>query len=251
MANILFKKSYLHKNLKETEYRSLWNSHGIFTTMRVIGKPFKILFFKEHVRNFNKSLKDYKINNKYTKKTIHRLIRFHLNKKKKYNHLLRIASNNKIISISLRKKVKTKLNFKIKFVNYKRTKPEYKNLKYKKILKILSKLDTTKFDIALYKNKKILETGTSNFLFVKNNKILSPDKDCYKGTTIKFFSKKFKINYTNIFLNNLNDYDEILIIGSGKGVVSVSSIEKNLWRRKSTKLFNKLLKIYKSEVKNN
>jgi branched-subunit amino acid aminotransferase/4-amino-4-deoxychorismate lyase len=83
MANILFKKSYLHKNLKKTEYRSLWNSHGIFTTMRVIGKPFKILFFKEHVRNFNKSLKDYKINNKYTKKTIHRLIRFHLNKKKK------------------------------------------------------------------------------------------------------------------------------------------------------------------------
>ena len=53
------------------------------------------------------------------------------------------------------------------------------------------------------------------------------------------------------FLNNLNDYDEILIVGSGKGVVSVSSIEKNLWRRKSTKLFNKLVKIYKSEVKNN
>ena len=144
-----------------------------------------------------------------------------------------------------------KSNFKLKLVNYKRIDAKYKNLKYKKILKILSKLDTTKFDIALYKNKKILETGTSNFLFVKNNKILSPDKDCYKGTTIKFFSKKFKINYTNIFLNNLNDYDEILIIGSGKGVVSVSSIEKNSWRRKSTKLFNKLVKIYKSEVKNN
>ena len=51
------------------------------------------------------------------------------------------------------------------------------------------------------------------------------------------------------FVENLNDYDEILIVGSGKGVVSVSSIEKNLWRRKSTKLFNKLVKIYKSEVK--
>jgi len=90
MANILFKKSYLHKTLKETEYRSLWHSHGIFTTMRVVGKPFKILFFKEHIKNFNKSLKDYKINNKNTKKTVIRLIKSNLNKKKKYNNLLKI-----------------------------------------------------------------------------------------------------------------------------------------------------------------
>jgi len=164
--------------------------------------------------------------------------------------LLRVASNNKIISISLRKRPKPKSNFKLKLVNYKRVDAKYKNLKYKKILKILNKLDTTKFDIALYKNKKILETGTSNFLFVKNNKLFSPDKDCYKGTTIKFFTKKIKINYTNIYLNNLNEYDEILIIGSGKGVVSVSAIERNSWKRKSLKLFNKLAKIYKSEIKN-
>ena len=112
-------------------------------------------------------------------------------------------------------------------------------------------MDTTKSDIALYKNKKLLETGTSNLLFVKDNKIFSPNKNCYKGTTIKFFNKKIKINYTNIFLNNLNSFKEIIIVGSGKGVVSVSSIEKNLWRRKSMKLFNKITKMYKSEIKNN
>jgi len=30
-------------------------------------------------------------------------------------------------------------------------------------------MDTTKSDIALYKNKKILESGTSNILFIKKN----------------------------------------------------------------------------------
>jgi branched-subunit amino acid aminotransferase/4-amino-4-deoxychorismate lyase len=251
MVTLLLKKSYRHKDLKEIKFNDLWNAYGVFTTMRVIGKSAKILFYKAHVDNLISSLKIYKIYKKNLKKNIIKLIKSNLKKNKNYDHLLRVASNNKIISISLRKRPIPKANFKLKLVNYKRIDAKYKNLKYKKILKILSKLDTTKFDIALYKNKKILETGTSNFLFVKNNKILSPDKDCYKGTTIKFFSKKFKINYTNIFLNNLNDYDEILIVGSGKGVVSVSSIEKNLWRRKSTKLFNKLVKIYKSEVKNN
>ena len=251
MVTLLLKKSYRHKDLKEIKFNDLWNAYGVFTTMRVIGKSAKILFYKAHVDNLISSLKIYKIYKKNLKKNIIKLIKSNLKKNKNYDHLLRVASNNKIISISLRKRLIPKSNFTLKLVNYKRINAKYKNLKYKKILKILSKLDTTKFDIALYKNKKILETGTSNFLFVKNNKIFSPDKDCYKGTTIKFFSKKIKINYTNIFLNNLNDYNEILIIGSGKGVVSVSSIKKNLWKRKSLKLFNKLSKIYKSEIKNN
>ena len=249
MATLLLKKYYRHKDLKEIKFHDLWNSYGVFTTMRVIGKPAKILFFKEHIDNLFRSLKIYKINKKNINQNILNLIKLNLSKKKNYDHLFRVAANHKMISISLRKRLKPKSNFCLQLVNYIRIDPEYKNLKYKKILKILSKLDTTKFDIPLHKNKKILETGTSNFLFIKKNKILSPDKDCYKGTTIKFFTKKIKINYTNIYLNNLNDYDEILIVGSGKGVVSVSSIEKNLWRRKSMKLFNKLIKIYKSEIK--
>ena len=53
-------------------------------------------------------------------------------------------------------------------------------------------MDTTKSDIAIYKNKKILESGTSNLLFIKKNKIYSPINNFYKGTTLKFFTKKLK-----------------------------------------------------------
>ena len=51
MAILLLKKSYQHKDLKEIKFHDLWNSYGVFTTMRVIGKPAKILFFKEHIDN--------------------------------------------------------------------------------------------------------------------------------------------------------------------------------------------------------
>ena len=245
MVKYLLKKSYLHKNLKEIKFNDLWNSYGIFTTMRVIGKSTKILFYKAHINNLTRSLKIYKIYKKNLNKNISKLIRINLKKNKNYDHLLRVAINNKIISISLRKRLKPKKNFSLKMVNYKRVDAQHKNLKYKKILKILSKLDTAKIDIALCKNNKLLETGTSNILFVKENKIFSPDNDCYKGTTIKYFSKKIKINFTDIFLKNLNNYEEILIIGSGKGVVSVSSINRNIWKRKSLKIYKKLIKIYK------
>ena len=251
MVTLLLKKSYRHKDLKEIKFHDLWNSYGVFTTMRVIEKPAKIIFFKEHINNLIRSLKVYKINKKNIKQNILKLIKLNLNKNKKYDHLFRVAANNKMISISLRKRLKPKLNFSLKLIDYKRIEPEYKNLKYKKILNFLKKMDTTKSDIALYKNKKILESGTSNLLFIKKNKIYSPINNFYKGTTLKFFTKKLKkIKKRNIFIDSLESYDEIIIIGSGKGVVSVNSIEKPFWKRKSLKSYRILSKIYQQAVTN-
>jgi len=251
MATLLLKKSYRHKDLKEIKFHDLWNSYGVFTTMRIIGKPAKILFFKQHIDNLIRSLKIYRINKKNIKKNILDLIKLNINKNKKYDHLFRVALNNKMISISLRKRPKPKLNFTLKLVNYKRIDPKYKNLKYKKILNFLKKLDTTKSDIALYKDKKIFETGTSNLLFIRNNKIYSPIKNFYEGTTYKFFLKKLrKIKKKNISIDSLNIYDEIVVIGSGKGVVSVNRIEKTNWERKNLKNYRFLSKIYAKAVKN-
>ena len=251
MAILLLKKSYRHKDLKEIKFNDLWNSYGIFTTMRVIGKPAKILFFKEHIENLFRSLKIYKINKKNIRQNIFKLIKLNLSKKKKYDHLFRVAVNNKMISISLRKRLKPKSNFSLKLINYKRIDPEYKNLKYKKILSFLEKMDTTKSDIALYKNNKILESGTSNLLFIKKKKIYSPISNYYRGTTLKFFTKKLKnLKKINILTDSLNDYDEIIVIGSGKGVVSVDTIAKPYWKRKSLKYYRILLKIYQKAVTN-
>ena len=160
--------------------------------MRVLGKPPKILFFKNHIDNLFRSLKVYKINKINIKKNILNLVKLNINKNRNYDHLFRVAVNNKMISVSLRKRIKPKINFTLKLINYKRIDPEYKNLKYKKILSYLKKMDTSKSDIALYKDNKILETGTSNLLFIKKNKIYSPLNDFYKGTTLKFFFEKLK-----------------------------------------------------------
>ena len=51
MVTLLLKKSYLHKDLKEVKFKDLWNGYGIFTTMRVVGKSAKIVFYKSHLKN--------------------------------------------------------------------------------------------------------------------------------------------------------------------------------------------------------
>ena len=54
----------------------------------------------------------------------------------------------------------------------------------------------------------------------------------------------------NIFVDSLSAYDEIIVIGSGKGVVSVNSIEKPFWKRKSLKNYRILSMIYQKAVTN-
>jgi len=251
MVAYLLKKSYQLKDLKEVSFNDLWGDHGVFTTMWIFNKPPKILFFEQHIDNLIKSIKVYKISNVNLKKDILKIIKKNLNTKKNYNHLLRIALNKQTLSISLRKRIKPKLNFNLKLVNLKRDRPEYKNLKYKAILKHLTKLDNSKSDIGLCSNKRIYETGTSNLLFIKDNKVYSPINKFYKGITYNFFRKKIKkIINKDIFVNSIKQYDEIILIGSGKGVTSVKTINQINWKRKSLKFYKLCLKHYSAAIKN-
>ena len=250
MATYSLKKSYQLKNLRETTFKDLWGDHGVFTTMWIFGKPVKILFFENHIKNLIKSLKSYEISKKSLKKDIIKIINTNLSKDKKYNHLLRVALNKQVITLSLRKRIKPKIDFDLRLVNLKREKPKYKNLKYKKILSHLTKLDNSRSDIGLVVNNKILETGTSNLLFIKKQKIFSPIKDYYEGNTYKFFKSKVKkISKKNILIKELNDFEEIILIGSGKGVTSVKSIKEISWKRKSLNKFKEFSKYYRLAMK--
>ena len=248
MAKFLLKKSYQLKDLKEVPFKDLWGLRGVFTTMRLVGDNNKIVLKNNHMNNLIASAKKYKIRKKNLKKIL--ISKINQNLKKKYkDHLLRIALNNKTISISIRERLTPKKEFKLKVFNYKRIEPKYKNLFYKQILKRLSKFDTTKFDLVLCYKDTVLETGTSNLLFVKNGKFFSPKNNCYIGNTIKYLNKKIKINFKDIKIKDLNSFQEILLVGSGKSVTSVSSIDELNWKRKSFLYSRKVNKVYNNLIK--
>ena len=247
MAKFLLKKSYQLKDLKEIPFNDLWGAKGVFTTMRLVGNTNKIILKNNHLNNLISSSKKYKIRKKNLKKIL--LFLINKNLKKNYNnHLIRIALNKKSISISIRKRLNPQKKFSLKVFNYKRIEPKYKNLFYKQILKRLGNFDATKYDLALCYKNKILETGTSNLLFVKNGKFFSPKNNCYIGNTIKFLNKRIKINFEDIMIKNLNNYQEILLVGSGKGITSVDSIDELNWKSKSTIYSKKIDKVYKKLI---
>ena len=110
-------------------------------------------------------------------------------------------------------------------------------------------MDNSKSDIALVSNKRVLETGTSNLLFVKDQKFFTPKKGYYEGNTFRFFKTKIKkITKKDILLKEIHDYDEILLLGSGKGVTSVRTINEISWRRRNLNKYKDLSKHYDAVV---
>ena len=250
MANILFKKSYLHKTFDKVTYESLWNTKGVFTTIRLIGLPPKLLFLKDHLNNLNRSIKKMNIDFTLKSSTFENLLRNKIRMNVKYDHLLRLAVNNKKISITLRKRLKHAALLKGILVNYQRPNPSIKNLYYKKILGYLKKINSQSCEVILMNKRNILEGCTTNIICVKNKKLYLPKTKYYFGTTLQFIVRhtKRRIVKKNINVKDLDLFDEILLVGSGKGVMKLQNIPQVKWNSKSSIIFNELHDLYNSYI---
>ena len=250
MANILFKKSYLHKFLTPLPFDDLWGTKGVFTTIRVVGGPPKFILLDEHVMNLNISLKKFGINFILTHKQMNELIHNSIYDNISYDHLLRIAINSKKISISLRPRLQPNKFFMATIVNYERTNPMIKHLYYKKIISLLKNNNNSNNEVILTKNDIVLEGCTTNILCVRMKKIYMPLTNYYKGMTLKYIVNKSrkKITKRNILVKDLSLYEEILLLGSGKGVVSICSIPEINWKKQSDSIYKETLSLYKKLI---
>ena len=249
MEKILLKKSFRIKDLQIINFNSLWGYKGIFTTIRLFGKKPKLILVDEHIKKFNRDAIKFGINYELSKQFLLNFINNN-SKIRNYDHLLRIAVTKKILSISLRKRNKEDKLFKAQIYRYQRILPSFKNLQYKKIISLQNKINLKKEEIIFYNKNKILEGSTTNIICVKDNKLFIPRTSYYYGITLEYLIKKlpFKVHKKDINVKNLDEFTELLLVGSGKGVVSISSIQKLNWYRSSMKIYNFLFKKYSKLV---
>jgi len=85
--------------------------------------------------------------------------------------------------------------------------------------------------------KDIGVLGQKKIIKAKNNLV---------GVNTHLANKIVKHGLSNNLISELKDYDEIILIGSGKGVTSVSKIDELSWKRRKTNYYDKLNKIYSS-----
>ncbi len=247
MAKILYKKSYQLNSLKLIRYDSLWGKKGIFSTIRILGSKPKLLLLNYHLKNMNLALAKMKIKFVITEKIILNLLNPVLKNITNQDTLLRVAINSSIISISVRLRLRPYKNFLGILYSYQRPLPDLKNLYYKKIIKLLNSINSQKQEIILHHRGFLLEGCTTNIFCIYNNKIYIPRNNYYKGTTMTYILRNShrEIKKTNILINNLHKYEEIILTGSGKGVLSLSSIAQIGWKSQSDIVYKEFLNLYK------
>ena len=198
MANNLFEKSFNIKNntYYSTQFKPLWGQKGVFTSIPVIGKTPRLIGLNKYLRTFNTTCRDYKFATKIDLSIIRSLVGGDLKKIKYFNHLLRIATNGTTLSISLRKRIKTKDSV-IGFIKkYKRRDFKNKNLFYKKLLKFMSEINYSENEIILLREDEITEGAVTNLVFVKGDKIYIPKTGYYHGNTLKLIEEISKSKFT-------------------------------------------------------
>ena len=90
MENILLKKSYHVKDLKNVKFNSLWGYNGVFTTIRISGKKPNLVLIDQHLKKLNKDSNFFGISFKISKQFLINFINTN-SKIKNYDHLLRVA----------------------------------------------------------------------------------------------------------------------------------------------------------------
>ena len=245
MENILLKKSFRVKDLKTIRFNSLWGHKGIFTTIRLFGTKPTLILVEDHLKKLNRDLRHFDINFKISKQFLLNFINNYSNINN-YDHLLRVAITKKNLSISLRKRNKEDKYFTAQIYRYQRILPTFKNLQYKKIISLQKKINLKKEEILFYKKNKILEGSTTNIICIKKNKLFIPKNSYYYGITLSYLLEKlpYIVQKKDIKLSDLDEFNEILLVGSGKGVVSISSIKQLNWYRSSMNIYNFLSKKY-------
>ena len=80
--------------------------------------------------------------------------------------------------------------------------------------------------------------------------LLIPKKNYYIGITLQFIKKytKRQIIKTNISFNKINDFDEILLVGSGKGIVALNNIPQLRWKNKRQVIYKELQELYNLHI---
>ena len=101
-------------------------------------------------------------------------------------------------------------------------------------------------EVLLLKDNFLLEGCTTNILCVRNKKIYFPKNNFYKGTTMSYLLRNTKrVNKKiNISVHELPKFDEIILVGSGKGVISLNLIKNIDWKPKSNLIYKELLNTY-------
>jgi len=226
----------------------LLRGYAVFTILRTYsGQPFLL---KEHLQRLKQSARQINLTVPFSEKKIREKIAQLLIKNKAKeasirlivtggqtkNGLAPVGSPNFFILIGkINRSPRSFYQKGVKAitVDYCREIPQAKTTNYLALFRFQNLQRQKKAAEIIYVHRyKILEGATSNFFLVKNNSLITPQKNILLGTTrnlvIKLAQPKFKIEERDIDLKELKSAEETFLTSTIKGILPVIKIDNQI-----------------------
>ncbi len=139
-------------------------------------------------------------------------------------------------------------------LQYRRPIPNAKSTQEKELYGRLSELDLSAEDWIIIdpKDKDIRESATANLIFVKEDQLVIPDKRILKGVVLRKMLPQLSDLYSVIHASpsdqEINEFDEILLCGTGRGIAPLESLPELGWSSTSESAFKKIRSEYEQII---
>ena len=114
----------------------------------------------------------------------------------------------------------------------------------------LSELDVATEDWVLIdpKDKDLRESATANLIFAQGNELLIPEKFILQGIIlnklIPFLTSEFSVTRGSPLEQEVRDFDEIILCGTGRGVAPLTALSELGWTSRNDEVFQKIRSRY-------
>ena len=226
-----------------------WGHKGAYTTILIDGKPPRPIFLKRHLDRLENSLALLQVPNVLPREFVEEKI-LEAAAKLDAGTMLRVAiipEGLSLISYPQRGKNAELIGIP---ETVQRHLPEAKSLMDTPLKDRLQNFDRSQHELLLVDSDgNFLEGATTNLLFIKRNQILTPQSHCLPGITRQVLSEN--LNGTGwqwcpdkIPMQQLPEFEEILVCGSGKEIARIVSIQGKDWKPTGSQAFEELAAIF-------
>lgn len=232
-------------------YQDLWGQLGAFTTMRldVKGDGRCPYLFERHMDRLFKTFDELGwsclIKRPWLESCVKDFIQT-VNESGEY--LLRVMLSDVMVSLKATPWVEPQNMMSGLLWDYDRPTPQYKTLDYQDVLDALSDVDRLSEELLLVsEDGRLLEGATSCLMFVDKERIVIPERDRLDSVTLNLLTERMQnanIVVDDVFTDQVKDFDEILLCGSGKGVINLGQIPELEWQCRNIAVYRQLRLMY-------
>jgi len=222
--------------------------YGIFEVLRTYNlQPF---LFKEHLDRFTNSAKLLGLKIPLNKDQIFKIIIDLISKNHKEDCIIRMVLTGGYTENSINFDYNKptffittetlhslsdniyKNGIKLKLVEHQRIVPEAKTTNYIFPINLKKSLSNEFFDLLYFSKGCILESSTSNFFIIKNDKIITPKNNILMGTIRNFVIDMIKYDYQieerDVLLEELESVQEAFLTATNKNIIPVVGVDNKI-----------------------